>query len=111
MALPILGCAVWVELDETYQHFASARVSVAPIGPTPARAGEVEAQLIGQPTDEMTIERVAQWAQENLHPRTSKYRATADYRREMISVLLRRTLSLAVGRARTGRAVPEGVGL
>ncbi|MCS6835717.1 MAG: xanthine dehydrogenase family protein subunit M [Anaerolineae bacterium] len=111
VALPILGCAAWVELDETGQHFASARVSIAPIGPTPARASEVEAQLVGQPTDEATIERVAHWAQAALHPRTSKYRATADYRREMIGVLLRRTLGLAVERARTGQAIPQGVGL
>jgi len=111
VALPILGCAVWVELDEAGQHFSAARVSIAPIGPTPARASDVEAQLLGQPADEVTIERVADWAQESLHPRTSKYRATADYRREMIGVLLRRTLRLAVERARTGQATPEGVGL
>jgi len=111
VALPILGCAVWLELDEVGQHISAARISIAPIGPVPARASEVEAQLIGQAADEATIERVVEWAQGALHPRTSKYRATADYRREMIGVLLRRTLSLAVERARTGQATPQGVGL
>jgi len=43
--------------------------------------------------------------------RTSPHRATADYRREMVAVLVRRALPLALDRARSGHAVPEGVGL
>jgi CO/xanthine dehydrogenase FAD-binding subunit len=50
-------------------------------------------------------------ARQTLHPRTSKYRATAEYRQEMIEVLLRRVLPLAAQRARTGEAIPEGVGM
>jgi CO/xanthine dehydrogenase FAD-binding subunit len=38
--------------------------------------------------------------QQTLHPRTSKYRATEAYRHEMIAVLLKRTLTAAVERAR-----------
>ena len=57
------------------------------------------------------MERAVTVARETLRPRTSKYRATAEYRREMIEVLLRRVLPLAVQRARTGEAIPEGVGM
>ncbi|NWG17727.1 MAG: FAD binding domain-containing protein [Chloroflexi bacterium] len=110
VALPILGCAVWVRLDENRATFEAARISIAPVGPTPGRAGEVEQALIGQPAADETITRIAELAQSTLHPRTSKYRATADYRREMIGVLVRRTLALAVKRAQTGDIVPEGVG-
>jgi len=49
-------------------------------------------------------------AHDTLNPRTSKYRATAEYRQEMIEVLLKRTLTLAIERVQTGTAVPEGVG-
>lgn len=111
VALPILGCAVWVRLNESGTHFEAARVSIAPMGPKPGRAAEIESALIGKPADEATINEVAALAQTMLHPRTSKYRATADYRREMIAVLLQRTLPLAVKRAQTGEAVPEGVGM
>ncbi len=111
VALPILGCAVWVRLDESGTTFEATRISIAPIGPRPGRADEVEAMLTGKPADEKMIHAAAAFAQQVLHPRASKYRATADYRREMIGVLLRRTLTLAVDRARTGTAIPEGVGL
>jgi CO/xanthine dehydrogenase FAD-binding subunit len=111
IALPILGCAVWVQLDEGKTTFEAARISIAPIGPTPGRATEVENELTGKPATETSIQEVAAFAQDLLHPRTSKYRATADYRKEMISVLLQRTLTLAVQRAQTGQAVPEGVGV
>ena len=32
VALPVLGCAVWVRLDESREHYESARVSLAPTG-------------------------------------------------------------------------------
>lgn len=110
VALPILGCAVWVRLSADLSHFEDVRISIAPIGPTPRRAAEVEDALRGQPATQEMIESISAFAQEALHPRTSKYRATAAYREEMIGVLLKRTLPLAVQRARTGEAVPEGVG-
>ncbi len=110
VALPILGCGVWIRLDETRRQFEAARLAIAPIGPTPGRADEVEHALIGQPATGETVERMAELAQSTLHPRTSKYRATAGYRREMIGVLVRRTLTLAIHRAQTGDIVPEGVG-
>jgi xanthine dehydrogenase FAD-binding subunit len=111
VALPIMGCAVWVKLDSTSANFEAARISIAPVGPKPSRASEIEAELIGKSANSDTIETVADFAQTVLHPRTSKYRATEDYRSEMINVLLRRTLTLATERARTGTAVPEGVGV
>lgn len=111
VALPVLGCAVWVRLDENRDHFETVRISIAPVGPTPYRALEPEAALQGKPADEASIEQAIQIALETIHPRTSKYRATAGYRREMIAVLLRRTLTLAVERAQTGEAIPEGVGI
>ncbi len=99
VALPIMGCAVWVRLDDARLHVEAARICIAPVSPTPARATEVETALIGQIANQITIDTVAALAQSVLHPRTSKYRATAEYRVEMISVLLRRTLSAAFDRA------------
>jgi carbon-monoxide dehydrogenase medium subunit len=111
VALPILGCAVWVKLNETREQYEAVRLCLAPVSTTPVRAQEVEAALVGMSTDETSVERAVQVALQTLHPRTSKYRATADYRQEMIAVLLRRTLPLAVQRARSGQAIPEGVGV
>ena len=111
VALPVLGCAVWVKLDDSGTTYADVHVSIAPVAPRPTRIAEVEAALIGQPATEDTLRTAIQVAREALNPRTSKYRATADYRREMIEVLLQRTLPLAVERARTGTAIPEDIGI
>lgn len=99
VALPILGCAVWLKLDAARTRIEASRICIAPIAPTPARATEVETTLAGQPATHETIVRVAEFGQKALHPRTSKYRATAEYRQEMIAVLLKRTLTAAIERA------------
>ncbi len=111
VALPVLGCAVWVRLDEAGEYFADARVCIGPVASTPVRASAVEETLRNQPVHEETITRAVSLARETLHPRTSKYRATAEYRDYMIDVLLRQALPLAVKRAQTGIAEAEGVGL
>lgn len=111
VALPILGCAVWVRLEPGGAYFADARVCVGPVAQVPVRADAVEAALRGQPVGAETIEAAVRAADATLHPRTSAYRATADYRQDLIGVLLRRVLPLAAQRARTGEAIPEGIGM
>lgn len=111
VALPVLGCAVWVRVDECGENYEDVRVCIAPVGPRPQRITVVEEALRGQPINDETLKTGLAAAREHLKPRTSKYRATADYRHEMTEVLLSRTLPLAVQRARTGEAVPEGVGV
>jgi CO/xanthine dehydrogenase FAD-binding subunit len=109
VALPVLGCAVWVRLDGDV--YADARVCISPVAPTPIRAAEVETALRGQPASEDTLNGAVQIAHETLHPRTSKYRATGEYRQGMIETLLRAALPKATERARTGEAMAEGVGM
>lgn len=111
VALPVLGCAVWIKLNDSGDTYADAHICIGPVASIPARASEAEQALIGQPTTEATLDAVSQTARETLHPRTSKYRSTAAYRDYMIETLLRQALPLAVERARTGVAQAEGVGM
>lgn len=111
VALPVLGCAVWVQLDGTGAKFEQVRICVGPVAKTPVRAAEVEAALRGEAVGEAAVERAVKAAAGSLHPRTSKYRATAEYREYMIETLLRGALPLAAKRAQTGEAQAEGVGL
>ena len=108
VALPILGLAVWVALEG--DHVRAARIALGPAGPTPLRALAAEAWLVGQTPDDAAVQQVIEhvWAEARL--RTSAHRATADYRHEMVAVLVRRALPLALERARTGVAVPQGLG-
>jgi carbon-monoxide dehydrogenase medium subunit len=109
VALPILALAAWVALDR--EQVRDARLALGPAGPTPLRPEAAEAWLRGQRVDDAVLEKLVEmvWAEARL--RTSPHRATAEYRREMVAVLVRRALTLAVQRARSGEAVPEGLGL
>ncbi len=100
VALPILGCSVWLKLDDARERVTAARICIAPVAPVPMRAEAVEAALIGQPINAASIDDAIQAAHATIRPRTSKYRATADYRDEMIEVLLKRTLITAADRAK-----------
>lgn len=111
VALPVLGCAVWLRLDASRERVAQARVCIGPVGSVPGRAADVEAALQGQPADGNLAPLAARVARTTLRPRTSKYRATAEYREHMVETLLHQALPLAVQRARTGTARAEGVGL
>lgn len=122
VALPILACAVWVKIGEHISEngrgdsagldaiVEDARICIGPVQPVPTRARKTEQALRGRSLQEALPAAVAA-AQAEFSPRTSKHRATAEYRVEMIDVLLRHALPLAVHRARTGEAIPEGLGM
>lgn len=111
VALPVLAAAAWVKLDESGEKIVDSRVCIGPVAPVPTRITVVEEILNGSIYDDSLLDDVMRAARADLHPRTSKYRATSEYRVEMVEVLLRRALPLAVKRARTGEVVPEGIGL
>jgi CO/xanthine dehydrogenase FAD-binding subunit len=111
VALPILGCGVWVKLNEARTHYEDVRICISPVAPKPVRAIEVEAALRGQLVGQDAVELAVKVGHDTLHPRASAYRATAEYRQHMIETLLRQTLPLATERAKTGEAHAEGVGM
>ena len=101
VALPILGIAAKVRLDEKLHRVEEAAIAIGPAGPIPFRAADAEAALTAaEKFDEAAVEATVAAAQAQAKLRTSKYRASQDYRREMIGVLLRRVLRTAVERAR-----------
>lgn len=100
VALPILGVAAQVRLDETGQRVVAASIAIGPAGPIPFRATESEAILLAAPRmDDRALEAAIVAAQRQAEVRTSKHRASKEYRHEMIAVLLRRVLPQAVARA------------
>ena len=110
VALPILGCASWIKLN-TEQKIESARICIGPVSPTPVRITTIEEMLMGNQIDKEILNKVVEIARYEIKPRTSKYRATAEYRLEMIELLLRGTLEMAYYRAKTGDVIPQGIGL
>ncbi len=116
VALPVLACAVWLDTGDSALTaegepivIRDARICIGPLSPVPVRAERAEAALRGRSLGAALEDCIAEGRSEFM-PRTSKHRATAQYRLEMIEVLLRRALPPALQRASGGEIVPEGIG-
>lgn len=104
IALPIMGLACMIRLDMNSGRIKEARVVPGPIAPVPSRATRTEDLLTGEMPGEDLYQQAEDTAFDECQPRTSKYRATAEYRKRMIRHLLHDALRAAVHRAQTGEA-------
>lgn len=89
-AIAVLNCCVVIEqIDGKIQD---ARITLGSVAPTVVNAREAEISLIGQLLDEDTIERAADLSAESTSP-ISDVRASDDYRKYMVNVLVKNALS------------------
>ncbi len=77
---------------------AKARIALAAVAPTPVRATTAEAALEGRPLTPELIERAAELAAQGAKP-ISDQRGSEDFRRHLVRILTRRTLTAALARA------------
>jgi carbon-monoxide dehydrogenase medium subunit len=82
---------------------ARARIALASVAPTPVRAEAAERSLEGEPVTPERIARAADLAVEAARP-ISDQRGSAEFRRHLVRVLTRRTLTTALARAIHGSA-------
>jgi len=75
-----------------------ARISLASVAPTPVRATAAERMLEGQPLTKERVEEAAKLAVEAARP-ISDQRGSAEFRKHLVRVLTRRTLTTALARA------------
>jgi CO/xanthine dehydrogenase FAD-binding subunit len=97
VALPILNCAVW--LGRETSSIKDIHIAIGPGGPTPFRATNAENTLRGQPLNEETFTRSLESLLAQANFRTSAYRASADYRKHIVTGLFRDVLETAWSRA------------
>ena len=97
VALPILNCAVWLERENN--TVKDVRIAVGPGGGTPFRATQAEDVLRGKSFNEETFESALDSLLEQAQFRTSARRASADYRRHIVSGLFRDVIETAWERA------------
>jgi CO/xanthine dehydrogenase FAD-binding subunit len=94
MDLAIVGVAVVViPQDGICQDI---RIALGAVAPTPIRAKKAEAILKGQKFDDALIEKAAKAAAGEAKP-IDDHRASAEYRRDMVEVLVRRAVKQAIG--------------
>lgn len=94
LVLPILNAAAIVGLKGN--KVERARIAIGPVAETPFVAAEAAEALVGRTPDEDRISRVAQLAAQAAQPRDSLLRGSAEYRKVMAGVLVRRALWRAV---------------
>ncbi len=103
MEIAIVGAAALVTLDGD-GRIAAARVALTSVAPTIVRAPEAEAALVGTAANAATFRAAGQAAAAAARP-IDDVRASADYRRAMLVVVVARALAAATARAR-GESIP-----
>lgn len=97
VALPIINLAVWLErADDMVRQI---RIAVGPGGPTPWSGTEAEKVLIGKPLNDETFNAALEALLGQVGFRSSARRASADYRRHIVSGLFKDVLETAWSRA------------
>ncbi len=94
LVLPILNVAAIVGLQG--DRVQRARIAIGPVAQMPFVAAEAGEALVGRTPDEDRISRAAQLAAQAAQPRDSLLRGSAEYRKAMVGVLVRRALWRAV---------------
>src|SRR5262249_49264183 len=97
--IAVVGVASQITLSDGV--CSKARIALAAVAPTPIRATAAEQALEGQPLTAERIARAGQLALEAARP-ISDQRGSADFRRHLVGVLTRRTLTTALERAGRG---------
>jgi len=99
LSLPILALAVVITIDPSRRRFEEVALALGPVAPIPFRAVRTEAMLKGAAICRETLEGAGEMASEECNPRSSLLRGSAEYRKEMVKVLVRRGLAMALARA------------
>ncbi|MCX5907602.1 MAG: FAD binding domain-containing protein, partial [Deltaproteobacteria bacterium] len=99
LSLPILALATVVTIDAAQKLFKDVTLAIGPVAPVPFRAAKTEAMLRGASICKEAVEMAGENASSESSPRSSSLRGSADYRKEMVKVLVRRGLTLALERA------------
>ena len=101
LCLPIISMGVRVALDAD-DVISEARISMGPVGPVPHLAEPAMAVLVGGPATASQFAKATEAALQEVELRASKYRATREYREQMVRTFLPAILERAVERARRG---------
>jgi len=94
VAIAILNMAAWVRWGVS-ERIDDVRLAIGPAGPRPLRAYATEAALRGVAPGAADLARAAGVLEGEARLRTSPHRATVEYRRLLLGVLLARVLRAA----------------
>lgn len=94
MDIAVVGVAAFLVLSPRSKVCQEARIAVGAVAPTPLRVSQAETLLSSKNLSKEDIEKVAEKVSESASP-ISDIRSSAEYRKELLKVLTRRTLNEA----------------
>lgn len=97
----IIGAAVSITLGSRDGVCEDVRIVLSNVSSVPFRARKAESRLIGKVLNEGLLVEAGQVASEEVDPNSDMH-ASAEYRREMVKVFVRRTATRALERAKRG---------
>jgi len=97
MEIDMVNVGVYLELEEDLETVKEVRIGMGAVGPIPYRAVKAEAELKGMKVDDAFFAKAGELAAAEATP-IDDVRATADYRKKLMSVLTRRAFSAAFAR-------------
>jgi len=97
VAIAILNMSVWVKV--VGEKIIDLRIACGPAGPKPFRAYETEEFIKGKSIYQGFFTQACRMLGEEVSLRTSAHRATREYRRHLLPVLLQQVLEKAVSRS------------
>jgi len=103
LCLPIISMAVRLQLEDD-DTISNARVSMGPVGPVPFLAEAAMEVLVGDIASSEQFNKTAEAALASVTLRSSKYRASQEYREQMVRTYLPAILMRASERARGARS-------
>ncbi len=98
MDIAMVSAAAHVELDEDTETIKEAKIVLGVVGPTPIRAIDGEQLLAGQKPSEELLEKVSLACADASKP-IDDFRASAEYRKEVLRVLVEESIEEAYSRA------------
>ncbi|WP_214658922.1 FAD binding domain-containing protein [Candidatus Formimonas warabiya] len=94
LAISVCNCASYVELD-VENRIKAVKIALGSVAPTPVRVRRTEQFLLGRVPEEDLFSQAGEMAKDEVNPITD-IRSTADYRKDVVAVLVKRTFREAV---------------
>jgi CO/xanthine dehydrogenase FAD-binding subunit len=92
LALPMLNGAVVLHMDDAANRIKKARIALGPVAEVPFRPHRAEECLESRDLSPDLVNEAARIASEEANPRKSILRGSVDYRKDMVRVMVARTL-------------------
>jgi CO/xanthine dehydrogenase FAD-binding subunit len=99
LEISLVSAASWLSLEDDGKTIKEGRVALGAVAPFPMLSEGAAAKLAGALADEKTFEAAAAAAAADAKP-IDDHRGSAEYRRDMVAVLTKRSLAEALANAR-----------